>query len=65
MEDFFHGPGDLRVMGLHPQEARDNKKVLGDCEKERDLFLMEDFEKNGCMNWVLEPPTLPPTNLNP
>lgn len=36
-------------MGVHPEEPQQDRNILGDCDKERDSFLMEgtDSEK-GC-----------------
>lgn len=37
-------------MGVHPGEPQHARKGLGDCDKGRDLFLMEGAgsEKKGC-----------------
>lgn len=49
MEDFSLGSGDLWVVGVHPGEPQYDRKVLGDCDKEIALILMEgaDSEKKG------------------
>lgn len=48
-ENFSLGPGDLWVMGVHPGKPHHYKKVLDECDMERDFFLIKgtDSEKEG------------------
>lgn len=50
MKDLSRRPGDLWFMGVHSREPQHNRKVLGDCDKEKDLFPVANAhsEKKWC-----------------